>query len=469
MTAGVDPEHPAPITASPRVALGRRGLQLLYDGLIGLVWLTTLPICVAAGVLSPRLARKALSLSTVGLRDLSRPAPGGRKRVLVHGVSVGEIKASQSLVHALRERHEVVVSAFSDTGLQVAEQLYPDLQIVRYPFDFAPLVARFWRRVRPDFVLLVELEAWPCFLRAANRRGAPVAVVSGRITEQSFRRYKLFGALPEFGRISLFAAQDEVYAGRFAALAGSPERVVVTGNVKVDGLRGAGAPDADGRVQELRREVGLAARGEGQPFVVVAGSTHEPEEVAFVKAAASALPGARLIVVPRHPERAAGVVEALAEAEGASGGAAGGRATAAGPQRLSELREEGRTADPDRTLIVDTIGELEELYGVADAVFIGGSLIPHGGQNMMEPAAQGVPVVYGPHVDNFLNETEMLERAGAARRVADAEELGEALAELMVNPDLRARMGEAGRLALRAERGATGATLEALRGRIGLA
>ena len=140
---------------------------MLYDVALGLVWAVMLPLFLLAGVLKPRLARKALSLSTVGLTRLS-PTGSGRQRVLVHGVSVGGIKASQSLVHALQERYEVVVSAFSDTGMQVARQLFPEIEVVRYPFDFAPIVTRFWRLVCPDFVLLVELEAWPCFLRAAN-------------------------------------------------------------------------------------------------------------------------------------------------------------------------------------------------------------------------------------------------------------------------------------------------------------
>ncbi|MDG1983448.1 MAG: glycosyltransferase N-terminal domain-containing protein [Planctomycetota bacterium] len=455
VTGGAEQATPGPITSSPSVGLGRRALQMVYDVAIGLVWALMLPLFLVAGLARPRLARKALSLSTFGLCKLPPSAPR-RERVLVHGVSVGEIKASQSLVHALSERYEVVVSAFSDTGMQVAGQLFPELQVVRYPFDFAPLVARFWRRVRPDFVLLVELEAWPCFLRAANRRGAPVAVVSGRITEQSFRRYKLFGALPEFGRVSLFAAQDEAYAARFAALAGSGERVLVTGNVKVDGLRGAREGPRRPALARLREQFGLRAE-EASSFVIVAGSTHEPEELAFVEAARAALPEARLVLVPRHPERAQGVSEALSEALDEE------------PELLSELRLAGRSADPRRPLIVDTIGELEEIYGVADAVFIGGSLIPHGGQNMMEPAAQGVPVVYGPHVDNFLHETELLESAGAALRVPDARRLGSALVELAQKPELRQRMGEAGRRVLLAERGATGATLEALRARIGLA
>ncbi|MEM6568432.1 MAG: glycosyltransferase N-terminal domain-containing protein [Planctomycetota bacterium] len=459
--AGTDAEAgraaPPPITTSPPVGLGQRLLHVVYDLTIGVVWLTTLPLCLLIGVARPALARKALSLSTFGLVKLPPPDPE-RPRVLVHGVSVGEIKASQSLVAALSAHHEVVVSAFSDTGLQVAGQLFPDTTIVRYPFDFRPLVSRFWRRVRPDYVLLVELEAWPCFLRAANRRGAPVAVVSGRITERSYRRYRMFGSLPEFGRISLFAAQDEAYAARFTSLAASDERVLVTGNVKVDGLN-AERSDTDRKaVEELRRVAGLDGDG-GPEFVVVAGSTHEPEEVAFVEAMREHVPDARLVLVPRHPERCPRVVDDLAGVLGSD----------ARPERLSLLRDEGRTCPPDRPLVVDTIGELERVYGLADAVFIGGSLIPHGGQNMMEPASQGLPVLYGPHVQNFLRETETLEASGAARRVADADALGREMARLRGDEATRRAMGEAGRAAVAAGRGATQATLEALRERCGLA
>ena len=433
------------------MGLRRRILQVFYDSMIGLVWLLVLPVFLLCGLFKPRMARKALSLSTWGLSKLPFSSPD-RPRVLVHGVSVGEIKASQSLVAALQQRYEVIVSAFSDTGLQVARQLYPDLEVVRYPFDFFPLVQRFWRLIRPDFVLLMELEAWPYFLRSANRRGVPVAVVSGRITPESFRRYRMFGKLPGFERISLFAAQDQAYAARFAALAGSPDRVVVTGNVKADGLR-QGASD-DPALMSLRSAAGHPE------FVILGGSTHDPEEVHFVRAALAASEGrAKLIVVPRHPNRSEAVAQAIADLLPAE----------AKVERLSVLREAGAVGAPDSVLLVDTIGELERLYGLADIVFIGGSLIPHGGQNMMEPAAQGCPVVYGPHVQNFLNETAMLEKAGAARRVVDAQELQIALAELMSDAGMRDRMGEAGRKAVIAERGATKATLNALQERCRLA
>ena len=424
---------------------------MLYDCVIGVVYLCALPLFLICGLFKPRMARKALSLSTCGLKRLGPSLPG-RPRVLVHGVSVGEIKASQALVAALRDRYDVVVSAFSDTGLQLGRQLYPDLEMVHYPFDFIPLVHRFWSRVRPDFVLLMELEAWPCFLREANRRGAPVAVVSGRITPESFRRYRMFGQIPAFERISLFAAQDQAYAARFAALAGSSDRVMVTGNVKADGLIESNQDDS--ALAALRRAAGDPA------FVLLAGSTHEPEELHFVRAALAASEGqAKLIVVPRHPDRSEGIANAVEEL----------LPTGSSVERLSVLRVSNRRGDPKAVLLVDTIGELERLYGLADVVFVGGSLIPHGGQNMMEPAAQGCPVVYGPHVQNFLNETAMLEEAGAARRVKDSDGLQAALKELTGDAAMRLRMGEAGRKAVIAERGATNATLGALQERCGLA
>ncbi|MEZ6016582.1 MAG: glycosyltransferase N-terminal domain-containing protein [Planctomycetota bacterium] len=433
-----------PITSPPKATGGMHVLYVVYDCALGLIWALLLPVFLLLGLAKPRLARKALSLSTVGLPRLPSPA---KPRVLVHGVSVGEVKASQSLVRALRERYDVVISAFSDTGLEVARQLYPDLIVVRFPIDFVPLVRRFWRRIRPHHVLLMELEAWPCFLREANRRGAPVSIVSGRITEHSFARYRLFGALPQFDRISLFAVQDETYAERFASLVGTRARIVVTGNVKVDGLRLGPAP-RDERFDALAR---LAGGAPGQR-VLVAGSTHEPEERLVLDAFRAADPSARIVLVPRHPDRADELEASLADAR---------------PQRLSRLRA-GEAPDAARPLMVDTIGELERVYALADIVFVGGSLIRHGGQNMLEPAAQGKCVLYGPHTDNFVQETTLLERAGGARRVADAAALAVAVRELVADPAEARAMGERAVLAVERQRGATEATLHALAERAGL-
>jgi len=437
---------PPPLGRDPNPGVRVTLLYWLYDALWSAAILASAPWWLMRSAFDRRFRAMVRERLTLGLPALA--PPGARPRILVHGVSVGEIKASQSLVRRLGEEAEVVVSVSTDTGQEVARQLFPELVVVRFPLDHKWLVSRFLRRLRPDCVVLMELEIWPNFLRRANKSAIPVAIVSGRITEASYRNYRRFGStLPQFNRITLFAAQDERYAERFAALARSRERVVVTGNVKVDGLRTGPLPRTSATA-ELER---LAGGRPGQ-VVLVAGSTHEPEELWLFEGFRAAAPRSRVILVPRHPGRAASVVEALA--------GAGARA-----QRLTELRSGREQPDPDRPLLVDTIGELERVYGLADLVFVGGSLVPHGGQNMLEPAAQGRPVVYGPHVENFPQEAALLEEAGGARRVAGRADLASAVAALLADSEARERMAQAGMAAVERQKGATERTLALLRER----
>ncbi len=448
-TAGVAvrrvPERlPPPLLRDPHPG----ALRALLHGAYGLGWL------FACALGAPWLAWRALTrpgfARMVGERcglGLAR-APRAR-RVLVHGVSVGEVKVAQPLVRGLEAAYpglEVVLSVTTDTGLELARKLFPGHRVVRFPADPAFLVRRFLERVAPGFVVLIELEIWPNFLRECNRRGVPVAVVNGRITDRSHAQYHLFRKLlPQFDRISHFCVQADEYARRFVRLGVPPERVLVTGNIKADGLRaGSLAPDA-----ELARLLGAS----GRPCVV-AGSTHEPEELALVRAARAAAPDARLVLVPRHPRRAAQLVLALREQAGCEA------------QLLTRLRA-GEAPAPARPAIVDTIGELEAVYALADLVVVGGSLVPHGGQNMLEPAAQGKAVVYGPHVHNFAQEAALLEQAGAAWRVADEGELARAIGALLADPERRARMGRAGEAAVERQKGAAALTLAAL-DRLGL-
>jgi 3-deoxy-D-manno-octulosonic-acid transferase len=297
----------------------------------------------------------------------------------------------------------------------------------------------------------MELEIWPNFLRKANRLEVPVAIVSGRITPSSHTSYRRFGTtLPQFHRITVFAVQDEEHARRFADLAGSRERVVITGNVKIDGLDTGQLVDDD-VLAELR---GLVDAQPGQ-FVLVAGSTHDPEEGLVAKAFRQAAPGARVLLVPRHPERGRAVLSDLAE-QGMGG------------QLLTDLRAGREELDTARALVVDTIGELESIYRLADVVFVGGSLVPHGGQNMLEPAALGRAVVHGPHVENFTQEARLLEKAGGSRLVHDSSHLAEVLEQLLKDPVQRELMGQAGREAVEAQKGATARTLRVLADRCGL-
>jgi len=443
---GATAPAPPPILADPGPGVLAAALYAIYD----LAWIAA--IVLPAPWWLVRTATSARFRATAGARlgsGLPRARkPGDRARILVHGVSVGEVKAAQALVRELRAARpdlDVVISTVTTTGFDVARKLFPEATVVRFPFDLSFVVRRFLRRVDPDCAVLVELEVWPSFLREANRAGIPIAVVNGRITERSYRRYLGFkNLLPQFARISLYCAQDAEYAQRFVGLDADPARVLITGNVKADGLRTSAREPSE----EIVRRV--AARP-GQ-LVVVAGSTHAPEEAALVRAWRASFPTARLVLVPRHPERAGGLLRELAQ-------------FGPDPQLLTRLRA-GDTVDPARPLVVDTIGELEQVYAAADLVFVGGSLIPHGGQNMLEPAAQGRAVVYGPHVANFLQEAGLLERAGAALRLAGEADLGLALRALLDDPERRRSMGAAGRAVVEAQKGATALTLRALTERV---
>jgi 3-deoxy-D-manno-octulosonic-acid transferase len=421
----------------PRAAL----LHGLYDGAWLAAGLLSAPWWLWRGAREPAFRRL---LEERGGR-CPVPPPTERPRVLIHGVSVGEIKGAASLVGRLtRERPDLdpVLSAITDTGLAMARQQYPGLEAIRFPFDQSWLVRRFLCELKPAAIVLIELEVWPNVLREANRMGIPVAVVNGRITERSFGRYRLLERLcPQFRRVSLFCAQTPAYAERFAGLGVPRERIRVTGNVKVDGLRVGRADPGD----ELRR---LLGGREGQPLWV-AGSTHAPEERWLVEAWAQGCRGARLVLVPRHPRRAAEICAEL---------------TAQGwpPQRLSDLRSGLEAPDPSRPALVDSIGELERIYGLADLVFVGGSLIPHGGQNLLEPAAQGIPVLHGPSMQNFLQEAQLLREAGASRQVGSGGELARAAAELLADPERCRTMGLAGKAAVERQQGATEATWRAL-------
>ncbi|MCA8978713.1 MAG: 3-deoxy-D-manno-octulosonic acid transferase [Planctomycetes bacterium] len=446
MTAAAPADTPPPILRDPVPGIGRFALHVVYDLALWFGVLVAAPWWIVRVIADPVFRRMVTERLGFGLP--AAPPERRDRRVVVHGVSVGEVKAASSIVARLRAERpdlEVVISTTTATGAEVARRTYPDLQVVRFPFDFAFVVRRFLRRVAPAAVVLIELEVWPNFLRAANRSGVPIAVANGRITERSFPRYLRFRKLmPQFQRISLFCVQDEVYARRFEELSGGSDRILVTGNVKADSLHLGRLPVQE----ELTRHLGGVP---GQPVFVV-GSTHEPEERLVTEAWRAHAPHCRLILVPRHPERVAAICRELSE-------------LGASAQRLTFLREGIERADPQRPAIVDTIGELENVYSLADLVFVGGSLVPLGGHNMLEPAAQGLPVFYGPHTENFPHEAALLERTGASRRLADSADFGPTLAELLADDAARERMARAGLDAVRTQQGATARTVRALQER----
>jgi 3-deoxy-D-manno-octulosonic-acid transferase len=343
--------------------------------------------------------------------------------VWVHAVSVGEVKASRPLVRELQRRAPgvpLVLSTSTPTGFETAVAAFPGLYVFHAPLDFAPVVRRVLRALRPRLLVLVELEAWPALLRLSDEAGVPRAVVNGRITAGSFRNYRRWSWwLPEFDRLDLVAAQDATYAQRFEELGVPRARIHVTGNLKHAAADGAAPADVAG----LAAELGL--RGP----VFVAGSTHAGEDEAALEAwrAAGGAQAARFVLVPRHVTRVPDIRRAL-ERMGAS----------------VALRSEARAAGPAAdVLLVDRMGELEAFFGLATVVFLGGSLVPVGGHNVLEPAAASRPVLVGPHLESCRAEAEILRRAGGLRVVADARELGAALRELLADPVACAAMGAA--------------------------
>jgi len=392
-----------------------------------------------------RRARKGVPLHARQRLALDGALGGGAPRCgWLHAVSVGEAIAAEPLVDGLRRLYPelpLVVTTVTDTGARVVRERYAGLAAHRFlPFDLPWTARRFVDALNPIFLVCMETELWPNLLRTLAARGVPVMIANGRISDRSFRRYLVVRRfMREVLRgVRVFAMQSGEDARRIIALGADPERVVVTGNIKTEPIsEGPGVADL------WRRLLGLDA---GRP-VWIAGSTHHGEEEAILEAHARALttnPGLALVLAPRHPERAAEVL-ALVQARGWP------------VVRRSELP---RPRDQSAVVVLDTIGELAALYAVADVVFVGGSLVPSGGHNMLEAALRRKPVLFGPHTTNFREAAALLESAGAGLVVRDADELGRALAGLLADPERRAALGEAGREAVLSRQGAVRSTLD---------
>jgi 3-deoxy-D-manno-octulosonic-acid transferase len=378
----------------------------------------------------------------LGLVRHERPA---RPCGWIHAVSVGEAIAATPLVEGLRRTWPtlpLVISTVTETGARVVRERFQGVAEHRYfPLDFPGAARRVIASIGPAFFVCMETELWPNLLRALATRGVPTMIANGRLSDRSFGRYRLMrGAMRlVLANVTVFAMQSDEDARRVIALGAPPERVVVTGNLKHEPL-----PDPAGAADLWRRLLGLSA---GQP-VWIAGSTHRGEDEAVLDAHRRGLaqhPGLVLVLAPRHPERV-GEVMALVTKAGFT------------PVRRSELT--GRRRGPTPVIVLDTVGELAQLYTIADVVFVGGSLMPFGGHNMLEPALRGKPVLFGPHTANFREAAAILTSGGGGLVVQDADELTTALGELLADPDLRARRGGAAREAAASRHGAARATLD---------
>lgn len=368
--------------------------------------------------------------------------------IWVHAVSVGESIAAAPLVRALLKQYPdlpITLTCMTPTGSERIRALFdgePRVQHCYLPYDLPWAAGRFLDHVRPRLGIIMETELWPNHIHQCARRGIPVALANARLSERSARGYARFAGLtrPMLEEMSLIAVQTETEAERFRSLGARQASVQVTGSIKFD-LKVD--EQLMPRARQLREQWGASQRP-----VWIAASTHDGEDGLILEAHRQLLSvhsDALLVLVPRHPERFAAVHELCAG-------------------QFSTVRRSTGDAVTAQTqvLLGDTMGELLFLYALADIAFVGGSLVPTGGHNPLEPAALALPVLMGPHVFNFLEISAMLREAGALQQVDDAEGLAAAVRRLVELPQDARRMGEAGRAVMQANQGALQRLLDGL-------
>ncbi|MFN3467167.1 MAG: 3-deoxy-D-manno-octulosonic acid transferase [Candidatus Brocadiales bacterium] len=365
----------------------------------------------------------------------------------IHAASVGEMLTSRALVKALEKTFpdwEIILSTNTDTGLSVARKNFGDKLSFYFPFDLSWLDRKAFTLLRPACILLIELEIWPNFLAVAHERRIPVVVVNGRISARSVRAFKAIMHLSGSFRKALnaeenfYCARSQADASRFLELGIAEERVLVTGNIKYDSL----PVEVPSEVKERLRQTFRIGPGD---LVLVGGSTHPGEEEILLrvfKTLKTELSALRLILIPRHIERVPEVEEKVLSL---------GLSYA----RKTKLDEQAIPSGGEGVIIVDTVGELQHIYSLAHCVFVGKSLRGIGGQNVMEPAGLARPVLFGPHMENFSEEADLLLESGGAKRVNDEGELLRAVRNVLTHRQLAWTMGQRAREVVLRNRGAT--------------
>ncbi len=421
-------------------------LNLVYLLLLALCW----PWLLYAAV------RKKKYREGFAAKLLGRvPRRQGRGTCIwLHAVSVGEVNVLGPLLMRLECEHpdwECVISTTTKTGFDLARRKYAPRTVFYCPLDFSWAVRTALRRVRPDLLVLVELELWPNLVLAAEQSGIRVAVVNGRLGDQSFRGYRRIRPLVAslLKRISLIAVQNREYADRFHQLGANPDAITVTGSIKFDG---AETDRANPNTRRLSQLAGITSND----IVFLAGSTQSPEEeivLSVFRDLVREYPQLRLIVTPRHPERFAEVAT-LFEQSGLAF------------QRRSRLSAEGSQQDC-RVLLVDAVGELGWWWGTAGIAFVGGSLGSRGGQNMIEPAAYGAAVCFGPNTANFRDVVALLRKRDAIEVVADQRELKDFVRRCLDQPKWASELGGRSRRLVLEQTGAATETCRLLEDLVG--
>jgi 3-deoxy-D-manno-octulosonic-acid transferase len=412
---------PAPIPEEERrrFIAGNRS-HLLYNLALHGALLLTAPLWIPWVLVSGK--RRGNLLDRLGIRGPRIPGPTGKRRIWIHAVSVGETLSAVPLIRELRDRlpgAEIFLSTVTMTGQEVARKTLGEATdgVFYFPFDLPGICANFLDHVRPDLLAILETEIWPNLLAVCAKRRIPVILLNGRISERSLRGYARFrpwvsGVLACLDRIAVQTGDD---AERVRSLGVDSFRVCVTGNMKFD----ISAPIARGS-EFFDRLHGVKTRGDSW---FVAGSTHEGEEEAVLSALARARAvngSVRLLLAPRHPGRFQPVEELCRR----SGWDVARRSAMSPGMELPE----------SPVILLDTVGELTEAYSAADIAFVGGSLVPKGGHNILEPALFGIPTIVGPHMGNFREISEIFTRGHAVISVGNGENLAAVLEEWAADP-----------------------------------
>ncbi len=418
--------------------------SLLYSALLALAFLASSPYWLFQMALRGKY-RKGLAERVGRVPGRLRLPGSGETAIWVHAVSVGEVLAVVALVQELNSdsHNRVFVSTTTDTGQTLAREKFGEGNVFYFPMDFAFAIRPYLRALRPKMVVIAETEFWPNFLRLGHASGARIAVVNARISDRSWPRYRRFRGLLRkvLENVDLFLAQTGEDAKRLENIGASGERVRVVGNLKFDL-----APPADPAiVAKLRDSIAV----NGSTPVLVFGSTVEGEEPVLLKAFENVrvrYPQALMILAPRHPERFASAAALLKK------------------MSIRSWRRSQWNGEPlnGGVLLLDSIGELNAVYALADVVFVGGSLVPHGGHNIIEPAQHGVATVVGTHTENFREIVSLFQSRNAVR-IADPSDLSLVLMELLANDAERKNLGERAAETMRSQLGATARTLVELR------
>lgn len=420
--------------------------MFFLDSLYLLAFLFIMPYILVRSILEPPFLRERILPRFMLPKKIRTKGPV----IWIHGVSVGEILAVEAFVKELENRMpemEIVLTTTTPTGFKVAQKTYPHHRIYYFPMDFSFLVEEMFNLVQPDMALLVELEIWPNFVTYGKAKGVLLGVVNGRITLNSFQNYQKLGFFfrPLFQKIDFFAVQTEEYKERFQSLGADSHKIHVLGNLKFDNLFSGNPEDL---AWETRKKLGLT----GKELVILGGSTHSGEEEGLVEIYGrlkKKFPNLCLILAPRHPRRTPEILKML-------------RAYGMEWILRSQLDKNplSWSKPSSKILVVDTIGELSKLYSVATLVFVGGSLIPRGGHNVLEPAALGKTIFVGPHTFNFTKVVEFLKNHQAIEEVEDFSALEERFLHYLQNPEERKEIAQRARKAIQKSKGAVKSTAD---------